>query len=556
MILQRILKKVAIGLATLAYLKKASCNRGENMIVIKNYWNKRLSSMKLEIQIRKDFLDEAESFKCKEITSETLSNYLEVGKKNLSNIEEKLAALNPTIQEIIEKTDYLRCFDSIFNFNEEMPKPHDNLRHLLLTALNKVDSVREKIKIFDSHMLEVIEEYSSKSKNKNRKVHELTLFKLAKSDKTTALNMIYTLFRIEPYKQNGVKEDKIRAILGKAYCYIFDFIRNFCNYSELIKIDANKGEVDLLALADKHLPMLFSTSAVDRDLVDIYLSLLKEDLSKQEINQHANITPEQVIKLIMIEFQMTGCLTDYRKNNLFSNLGKVIVNIGRPTGGSINTQKDMQIARNRQDKILDVLHTLWSSYSKIRTSINYEDFIDFCEKNDISIFNLKTILDNFESARWMYKLNIASPSAEELAKDRTLLNRMCFDMSYIHPMFYIYQRFEDKSYLVEKNPASNENPFSFENSECNFLRPYKISEKDDDLVKVENIKNCIRAWFLVKNITIFSRTEDVEEYKNITDDFKEHLEKSPYIKEAEIYITTEKKTDKNKVSIENPSHSS
>ncbi|KAI5190383.1 hypothetical protein NEMIN01_1007 [Nematocida minor] len=529
MILQKTFKQIVVGIAALAYFQSATCSLEEkDMQKIRDYWAKRSNVMNKEIQTRSDFLNRANSFINDAKLSPASKKHMEEGRGSLSEIETRFLALDRNIHAIAEKTKKSTSLHSSSEFTQGMKKSHDSLDKLLLKTLDDSDSVREGIRKFDSNMLKVIEECSSQMKDTS--IHDLTLFKLAKSNKPFAMNMIYTLFKISPFKPGVNIDDTVDSIFRTFSSYIDGFDFSFLTYKKAIKNEVKQGKTDLLILADKYLHLLLTTN---KDVMVIYLDLLKEDYSVED--RDLKITPVQFMKMIIIEYIMSGCFMDYRRNTLFLNLGKIIESIGRPANSSTEkSSEDIEEARRKQNKILDVLSMAWSDYSVPGTTISFREVESFYKEKIIESTDIRTIQIDFASAAWMYKLDIASPTKQELARDPTLLKKVCFDMSYIHPMRYIYQRYKDVSRFAKKNPENSGKLFAekYSNGIVTF-RMCELSANDDDLVQAEMMKSCIRAWFL-ESIVLISRREDGQEYRDVVYDFDRYLNRSHYVNEVTI----------------------
>ncbi|KAI5189196.1 hypothetical protein NEMIN01_0362 [Nematocida minor] len=538
MITKRALKQVVIvGVFALAHLQNVKCTvlSEEDAVNIKDYWSDRITYMEKEVQIRRDFLSKAECFRCNEIPSDALSKYLKEGNDSLSSIETKLLDFNESAKDIVEKTEKLVDLESLEEAGEQKMNVHEMhsfrtdreeeyaiLQQSLPSALFKTDLLNSEIKRFDSSILGLIEEYS-KMKNTPIKIHEMALFRLAKTGRPFAVDMVYSLFKVEPFKRGADVKKTVKYIKEKMSNYIpgMDLTR----YMYAIKNDIKKDEVDLLALADKHFHTLFGRYGADAADIDVYLDLLKEKLSEEEIDQYVNIVPGQIMKIIMVERAMNGSIMDHRKNTLFSSLGKVIANIGKPKHSTTDIHREIRAARDRQDKILDALHILWSD-CRLQTDAQ-EKTKHFCKQSCISLANLEALQKSFLSVKWMYTLDMLTPTAEETTSDQMLFKKEHFDMSYTHPMCYIYLRCESISYLARTDLKSNRNPFTSRDSNGIALRLYKISKKNRGLERAKNMKDCIRAWSLGR-VEVIRREEDGQRYSDMANEFKKHLEKSPY----------------------------
>ncbi|KAI5193242.1 hypothetical protein NEMIN01_2436 [Nematocida minor] len=383
-------------------------------------------------------------------------------------------------------------------------------------------------------MLGVIKKYSE-TKNKDRKLHELNIFKLAEQNKPLAVRLIYHLFDMEPLTNLYDTGDVLYRIFSNMErCLFYD---NFWKW--VYPIIENKlkdkeigAEIDLLKIFDKNLFYLFGTSPVsparDRDVIRTYLDLVNEDISEEKVNQYKNITPRQVMKVLIIEceFNMEGIFMDYRRNSLLSNIGKVIMSLGNPAKYSTDVHKGLEIARSRQEDLLDFLQIFWKG--RVDTFISNppeENVKYFCIYNDITDYFFQNTQDIFMSVRWMYNLNIPISPLEESTNDEKRFNMMCFDMSYIHPMRYIYMRCEYVNDLCKPNIKSDKKPFSERDLESNLLRLYKIGKENSDSTRADHMKSCIRAWF-IRNTSVTYGEEKHQEYDNMAEDFRYYLNKS------------------------------
>ncbi|KAI5189182.1 hypothetical protein NEMIN01_0348 [Nematocida minor] len=537
MFLQRAMKQaILIVAAILAYSQGANALLYKDIVNIENYWSKRLTLIETEAQIRSDFLSKAGTFSSENIPDTIFKKDIKDGKENLSKIETDLLIFKESVENIKEAIKIIMGLNAntkwrlevfrIGEFMHQTNRAHDSLEVLLLPALEKGDAVADKIKEFDSHMLAAIEKYSSKIKDGNTDVSKLAVFELAKSNKPLCAAIIYSIFRIEPFKSGAAIVYTMTYLEKNLKNYLF--FTDFSRYIQGMMGDVNKGGDALLEIADRNLHLLFERHGVAADVMNIYLSLVKEGISKTEINQCKDITPGQIMKILIVEYIINGCSMDFRRNDLLFNLGEVIASVGRAASDSANVQEDMKKAREKQDEILDALHLLWNN-REFKEKKQESDLEFFCENNDIKASDFETVQSGFMSAIWMYKLKIESPDSKELANDQKLLKKVCFDMSYTHPILYIYKRCEDMSHMVKKGLKSNEKHFiSRDILRTVTLRPYRIGKTDRNSVRAENIRDCIRIWF-AKRIEVIYRKEDGEEYYNVAREFETHLNRSQYV---------------------------
>ncbi|KAI5189184.1 hypothetical protein NEMIN01_0350 [Nematocida minor] len=541
MILKGTLKQVILGILVLAYLQRASCLKEKDVKKIWSYWNERMTSMQKEFKIRRNFLNnKVKLFVCKEIPPQSLSEDIETGKTNLFNMEAQLSEFTENAETVLKKAKELidlneasghRMAVALFRSHfQKIDEAEDSLQKMIPSALDKIDSLCAKIKEFDSHMLGVIEK-CSKMKKKYSRVEYLKLFRLAKINKPFAIDMLYALFTIEPYKSKYDIEETVEYMLEKLSNYFLGM--DATHYANLINYNVKNGHLNLLELADTHLHTLFEQYGIDSDTVETYLNLLEEHIPDEEIAYFTNITPELTVKMVILEYALHRHFMDYKKNDLFCLLGRIIAAIGKPAKKSADVQEDKKKAREKQDRVIDALHILWNECETFNREKRVATIFPFCKQNHINRSSFETLQNGFTSARWMYKLNLATP-ADKLTDEQKLFKKTHFDMSYVHPMCYIYQRCEDMSHLVKTDAESDQKPFVELGSKI-IVRPHRVSEADTDLVKLENMKDCVRIWFISSGETkIISRKEDGEEYCSIVKDFETHLKKSSYPVNVEI----------------------
>ncbi|KAI5190385.1 hypothetical protein NEMIN01_1009 [Nematocida minor] len=535
MILQRILKKTVVGIVALSYLQRSSCADKE-MISIRDYWGKNIDCMKKAIRVRLGLLDEIRSI-CEEEPSDVLSKSLKEGEANMSNIKTDFLTLYLNTESILEKIELLDYLSRSGGSDKDADHLYEQIRKLLASNLDDSDLACDRIHKFDSHMLDAIGEYSSQMNNTDVILQELTLFKLAKSNKPFAVDMLYALIRAKAYKPGYVVEDTLNYIGHEMRDYLFSM--DFESYNSAIWDDVDKGEFNLFASADKHFSLLFTKYGADKEVMDIYFDLIKEDISEEEADKYMDITPGQIIKLILIEMAMNADLMDYRTNSLFCNLGKIIVRIGRAANGNRkNKKKGLRIIIERRDRILEALTLLWNDCIEINKATVKESIELFCRDNNIEIDRFENIQKDFSSAKWMYKLKIANPTTEKIDAEPKLLRKHYFAMSCTHPMYYLYQQCEDIKHLARKDLESNKELLIERDSDGIFIfRIYKIGNGAiDNLEKAHIMKNCIRIWFEYI-IKIFYRIEDGKEYSFVAYDFERYLNQSQYVLRAKAYTT-------------------
>ncbi|KAI5193307.1 hypothetical protein NEMIN01_2465 [Nematocida minor] len=542
----RVLKKVIAGVLGLVYLQRASCISTEKEALnIKEYFSKKILCMEKEAEIRVDFMNRLENFKCEEISSDILSRDIVEGRINLSKIEEKLNIFNISAEGIVARAENITKIYSDSTSKTSMyyedktvllRKTNDlynKILNALPSTLRESDSLSEAIKEFDSHMLGVIKKYSE-AKNKNEKMDNLNIFKLAEQNKPLAARLIYLLFDVGPLTSLYDTKDVLNRTLRKIDRCLF--LDNFWSYVYPIIENKLKGkeigtEIDLLEILDKNLSSLFNTSRIDpardADIMGIYLDLVNEDISEEKVEQYKNMTPKQLMKVLITECEinMDGAFMDYRRNSLLSNIGKVIMNIGNPAKYSTDVHKGLEIARSRQKELLNFLQIFWNGgINTFVSNFPEENVKFFCSNNDIETYFFKNTQNMFMSSRWMYNLNIPIPPLEESTNDEKKFNMMCFDMSYIHPMRYIYMRCEYVNDLCKTNIKSDKKPFSERDLESNLLRLYKIGKENSDSTRADHMKSCIIAWF-IRTTSVTYGEEKHQEYDDIAKDFQCYLNK-------------------------------
>ncbi|KAI5190080.1 hypothetical protein NEMIN01_0865 [Nematocida minor] len=545
MIFQRTVKKVLIMAAyALVCTQQARCRVAEkNISTIKTYWFVRIDSMEKEIVLRTDFLKRIEAVGARALlsaangdayTSLSFDEKIRTGNKYLSEIVAKKRDLEKSVSAIAGAAGTLmdlyryknnRFFLDYRNKHKNMIKKEKNtLERLLLPALENSTQVIEKINEYDLHMLEMVEQYGLVE---NTNIDGLVLFKLAKKNKIVAAKIIFYLFEMEPCEiENntvGVAERMHKDIMAHIQ---HENVKLFISaIRDDIKDRVLKSRTEVLISAGVHVHLLFdrcssthksNPSVLDAETMNVYLSLLKDDLTESDISLHADITPRQVMGVLAIEFLLNGHLLDHKRNSLFSALGKVISSIGNPADSSTNVCENIRKGRAQQNKILDALGTLWNECN-LFTSIKHENIASFQKEKSISFSNSEWMANSLISSEWMYDLDTHSPSFE----DKFNMG-IHFDMSYTHPLWYICQRCENASHLTSNNMRSNLNLFEETENTIVVLRPHRINKTDDDSVRAENMKSCIKAWF-APVVEIISREEDGREYNSIANDFSRYL---------------------------------
>ncbi|KAI5191518.1 hypothetical protein NEMIN01_1544 [Nematocida minor] len=548
MILGQVLKKVIVGALVLACFQRAKGVVDNDVLKAEVYWEGKIACMSKEFESRKEFFDRAESFMCEEEPSDAFSFGLMHGRIHLLAIEEQLKDFVKSAEDILHMLkkqidfsvfDRSQLKDFLLNiFDQEVNKVYSSLRNSFASVLDKCDAVSDEIKRFDSHMLGVIEQCSDSMPG--AKIQELTIFKLAKMNKPFAASIVYNLFGKGPFERKYDAKQTISSMFAEVREHLL--VSDFIPYNNALLRGIEKGETNLLLLADRHFHLLFSKYGVEADVMDIYLSLAKENISEEEISQHRDITPGQVMKVIIMESVLCRDFMGHRTNVLFSNLGKVIENIAKPAGNSENIHVHIEAAGKKQDKILDALNVLWNGNEVFGEKLRIENIKAFCAQNSISYLDFKTLQNNFVNARWMYRLDPLSFASENITSEHRKFREMHFDMTYTHPMYFIYQRYrsairqsEDISRLVNAMHQDRKPFAETDSNDVAKIRLYRISKTDSDLVQRINIKSCIKAWYS-KYIEIAARKEDYTLNFNILTRFCTAFTKSQYVTDAKIKL--------------------
>ncbi|KAI5193196.1 hypothetical protein NEMIN01_2404 [Nematocida minor] len=525
MILQQTLKQIAVGVAALAYFQSAKGDEEKDMRTIEKYWISTKSNIERETTIRNDFFTKIEKFISNLVPSDNTYSIIEKVNGRLLKTENDSKALYNSIELVKDGIVRHIVLKKTSKSYEEISNSEKELEGLILKSLDGIDTVTRGLKQFDFYMLNVIEWFSKRKDGGKSKVRELKLFKLAEKNKFFIMDIIYTLFRECSHNNTGIMTTALSSMYKalENQSFVKDYLLEYIN---TISDDIRRGETDLLVLADRHLHILFGMSKdpADVKIMDMYLSLLDEKIADRKINEYRSITPEQVIKIIVLENLASGQLMDYRNNTLFSNLGKVIVNIARPAP-NIEALKE---ARAQQNKILDALCVLWNKCEDSNRRTYLQEINLFCKNNNIEYDRFTNTQHRFMSISWM--LVISRPVSRTIANDPKIISKMYYDIVCTHPMYYIYMQCEDVDYLVRSELRDNKEPFMQNDLyDVIVLRLYKISKKDSDLVKAENMKNCIRAWYFSKLKVMY--IEEDEMYERVASDFIKYLHKSSCKKE-------------------------
>ncbi|KAI5189187.1 hypothetical protein NEMIN01_0353 [Nematocida minor] len=570
---QRTLKHIMLlGILVLAYFQRAGCRISEKEIeAIQSYWHHRMLALGEEVHIRSVFVKIIDSFKpfLNENGVVEINVNAEEKDEYLLKITQEEEIMKEIANDILKTT---RLLLSLYRNVDEFPhsafrieKNKNRLDKMLLPALKRFTSVVKKINEYDSYMMGVLEQYS-KLLDKSSTISEIMLFKLAKNSKMMAASIIYIVLF-------GPNLSKIDTNLAQIIDYFSKSmmrhipVENITNFMTCIREDILKKGINQIVSANMHLHRLLcdasipapcttdtntmdtsmtDTGIMDKDTMNIYLALSKKDISEKEINQYRNITSGQVMKIIMLECAMSGSLLDHRRNSLFSVLGSVVQNVCSPeNSGRKDIYESMRIGRIEQDKILDVLSAVWNDSELPSSVVHIEDMHAFCKENGITPSDIRRTKDVFVHAKWMYEINRYKAVYEEYPnyEDEFSIG-IHFDMSYTHPLWHVYSRCEHVSHLNKTEIRSNLLPFKKRVNNVITLRPHKIKKNDDNLVKAENIKSCIKAWLSpTAEIKVVSRKEDDKEYRSIVRDFVKYLKTS-----KEKKVTVKKESEASKVS--------
>ncbi|KAI5189183.1 hypothetical protein NEMIN01_0349 [Nematocida minor] len=515
MILKGTLKQVIlVGAATLAYIQGARCEISDSdMVKIKDYWCDKELYFFREASIRIDFNKKLESLKTEALSfGLNLDEAIKKGNENISEILCQVANLSDITHGIdlkMRSRNFIVDKSLIASIKIEKEK-------LFLKALNNNTLAVKAINEYDSHMLGVVEAYYEK-KNKNVNLKEMTLFKLAKKNKILAAKIVYHFFEIQKFDTDFFKEFKIEGEYeNKESCGLMN--------SKLIYLNTTKKAIlenngDPLETANAHLHLLFYdkdhgvSPLMCSDIVHIYLNLLNENISEEEMRQkYMDITPGQIVKVILLEHLMADNIYDYKKNALFNTLPRVVQSALNLTDyNSTDAHESIKRMEKIQFKMLRGLSIIWNNRYTCRedtTSIIYY----FCKDNDISYMNFKKLQDDFTSFKWFYQLDKSISTTEDLT----------FDLSYTHPVYYVYNRCENISYLTKKDTETNPVPLVETKDNEHFLRPYVIDAKDSDTVRAENINSCIKLSF-ANPVTVITKDNGSMEYKDVSAEFDRYM---------------------------------
>ncbi|KAI5189180.1 hypothetical protein NEMIN01_0346 [Nematocida minor] len=548
MILGRLKQAIFVGAATLAYLQGASCDVSkEDMQTIRDYWSDRVGFIEEEINIRNTFLEKVKTLDVSSWT-DTGANPAEedddldmevnykAWKDNLDELPGKIKHLAKKTAYIVKGTEALmHMYDRVNNTKfadekeentarEEVRKKLDLLKAVLLSALWKENMIiTEDINGLSFDMMRVIKKCNEVKKNK---LNGTTLFKLAEKNKMLAYTIILAFFEQEPSRLDAIIDSLISMYSSSRVAHIPK--ENLENFRRSIKKDIKKNGTDLLALAARYFHLIFDkkgskSSVLDENTLEIYLYLQKEGFSTENMDCYRNITPAQVVKVLVLEQWMGGNLLGHKNNSIFRTLGKVVEAVFNPKNNSNNIYEGIKIGREKQDKILDVLSMLWKDCSSAAAT-SYVDLEKFCKENGIELSNIERVQNSLASAKWMYNLTIYTNENSYARRLTSLLGGIDLDVSYIHPIWHVYQRCEHIGYLAEPGFKSRAKLFLQKNDNVVVLRPYLIRSEIKEAMHATHIQGCIKAWLSPSaEVEIVVREEDNKEYKGMANDFVKYM---------------------------------
>ncbi|KAI5189433.1 hypothetical protein NEMIN01_0496 [Nematocida minor] len=502
MILQQVLLKkvVVMGACLLACLQVASCttrDKDVNLEGLYAYWHSRMASMEKQVQICGSFISKADSMSG-EMPFDA-SSYVKRGKEAISEITTGFSSLSNNMEEVkklVESLYELNIYikkkqpasDNVIDipFNGDIMKAatKSKIDGFLSKMLNDSTLMIENVHKFNLNMLNFVEKYSLK-KYQNSQLEDLLLFKLARKNKMFATNIIFAFFAAESTESAfdaDFDEQRLEHIISCLNNHISS--KEISKYISAVQDDIRENKTSPLVSANAHFQSMFGeygvgTSAKD-SIMHIYFNLSKNSLSNEEISQCESITPEQVIRLVMIEYLMDGHLLNCKRNSLFSNLGKMISNM----------------EEKEQNKILDVLSMLWDDwYCELRESVGLF-FTQFCKEHSLCFNFFMNLKSCFTHSRWMYAVDMSRVELENPFSKGELAKEMHFDMSYVHPMWYMCKRYESVSHLDKPDPEFSNKPFMEREHRSITIRMHRISKNDDELIRAENMRDFMNICFL------------------------------------------------------------
>ncbi|KAI5189430.1 hypothetical protein NEMIN01_0493 [Nematocida minor] len=500
MILQHTLLKqiVIIGAVAVAYLQRVSC-ASENMDVPKDknaflscaasYWDGQVAFVEKQVKIRSDFIEHVDRVTFKDLRFDG-NNYMGIGKETMFEITEDLSALKEDQREMMkllepssESTALIDEEQATSSSDQEKNTIQPALRDVLSKMLKRNTALIEKLDKFSSDMLKLVRNYTLLKKT-DIQLDDLVLFKLAEKNRTLPTNIILSFFDVESSisafdgKISRQKLDEIVDCLSSSSLDNKELIHSYvCTVMEDIM---QKREHPLVS-ADKHFSTILDkyglNLAADENIMDVYSSLLK-DLAGAEISQFKDTAPNKVMKLIMIEHLMDENLLKYKKNSLFSNLEKII----------------LSMEEKQQAKILTVLSMLWNDwYFKLRKNDIFRS--DACKELNLNVYFFEKLLKNIGSFKWIYAMGMPDLDTPTSFPKNKLAKEIHFDMSYLHPMWYMCRRYESISHLDRPDPKSKGKPFMTRKNDLVTLRPHRISKIDDELTRAENMRDFMNTCF-------------------------------------------------------------
>ncbi|KAI5189185.1 hypothetical protein NEMIN01_0351 [Nematocida minor] len=516
MILQRVLKQVILGVFLLAYLQRASCGVPYlDIVKIKDYWCDKALYFHREGTIRSDFITKCEALKTEALSfGLNLDEAIEKGNEDIFNIRCQTTSLRKIIEEMVQLISqieysciYRKDASFIANIKVELEK-------IFLKALNRNTSIVKAINEYDSHMLEVLERYYEK-KYKSINLKEMTLFKLAKRNKILATKMVYYLFEMQRFNTDfSIEAETEKHVENMASNKL---MRCKLDFLSAIKKAVKETDGDPLETANAHLALLLCDenndieTSMDNDAMSVYLSLAKENISEEEISKCKNVTPAQVVKIMMLEHLMADNVYDYKTNHLLRALGRVIDNAFNPMNySSTDVHEGMKVGRKAQDKILKCLNYVWNSQHPSSDDM-FSPIYCFCKNNSISYSAFKDLQRDYLSLKWIYQLDAPTPAAEGLL----------FDLSYTHPIYYVCKRYSYAAYISEMESKSGGELYMAYHDVFTHSS-YKKSAKSGDQASLENVNNCIKAW-LFPTTDVFTGEDNAKECNTLAADFNKYI---------------------------------
>ncbi|KAI5193385.1 hypothetical protein NEMIN01_2514, partial [Nematocida minor] len=237
--------------------------------------------------------------------------------------------------------------------------------------------------------------------------------------------------------------------------------------------------------------------------------LLNENLSEEKVNEYVcTIKSDQVIKLIVIEYIMSGHLIDYKNNTLFCNLRKIIENVFDPVEYKKMDLHTLVCEGVKQDEILRKLAYIWIDYS---SNCTFQRTKDLCKDIGIEYSNFEKIQFDIIATNWMYE-GVMAP----------LVNLgVPLDISYTHPAWYALMRSKCINDLDTNDSDNYDLLTEVERNEFLFA-PHAIKVTDNELVWAKYMKDCIRAFFS-SFVQVIDRRDDNRRYSKLVSNFARYL---------------------------------